>query len=75
MFNLPIPRLDPLDPLHRKLADAARQAEDVAAAVDIPETVKFQRARKMVRDELRAQGVAQRIDELVALLLGEEVDG
>lgn len=69
MFNLPIPQFDASDPLHRRLADAAERAEAVAAAVDIPQTVQFQRARRMVRDELKAAGIAQQIDELVTLLL------
>jgi hypothetical protein len=71
MFNLPIPRFDPNLELHRSLAAAAIRAERIAASVQLPETVKFQRARKLVRDVLRADGVAGEIDDLVSQLLGE----
>ena len=69
MFNLPIPRFDATDPLHNAIADAAREAEALAASVPLPENIKFQRARGLVRAALADAGVAQRIDELVARLL------
>ncbi|MCL6641129.1 MAG: hypothetical protein K6T92_07120, partial [Candidatus Rokubacteria bacterium] len=69
MFELPIPRFDGDDPLHRELADAAREAEDVAAGVPLPERIHFVRARRLIRDALRERGVSQRIDTLVAKLL------
>lgn len=69
IFNLPIPRFDAKVKLHRDLAKAAEQAEKVAAAVALPEGVKFQRARKLVRDALAEAGVSQKIDKLVAELL------
>jgi hypothetical protein len=71
MFNLPIPLFDPSVALHNDLAAAAREAERIAAAVELPETVKFQRARKLIRDALTDSGIAPRIDELVARLLDE----
>jgi len=70
MFNLPIPRFDAENAMHRALAEAAAEAEAVAAQVDLSEGAKFQRARGLVRDALREAGVAQRIDDLVARLLG-----
>ncbi len=69
MFNLPIPRFDPKNELHLALAAAAAEAEKVAAAVELPEAVKFQRARRMVRDALAEAGIAGKIDALVARLL------
>lgn len=69
MFNLPIPRYDAKIKLHRDLADAAAKAERVAAAVALPEGVKFQRARSLVRAALKEAGVAEAIDALVAKLL------
>jgi N-6 DNA Methylase len=69
MFTLPIPRFDAAASLHTELADAAREAEAIAAAVKLPETVKFQRARKLVRDALIDAGVAMRIDTFVARVL------
>jgi hypothetical protein len=57
--------------LHSELAAAAAEAERIAVAFELSETVKFQRARKLIRDALTASGVAQRIDELVARLLDQ----
>ena len=75
MFNLPIPRFDANTKLHRKLADAAERAEAIVAAVALPEGVKFQRARGMVRDALAAAGVSEIIDALVSKLLDENDGG
>ncbi len=70
MFNLPIPRFDVKKALHRALAEAAAEAEKVAARVELPEGAKFQRARGLVRAALKEANVAQKIDNLVAKLLG-----
>lgn len=72
MFNLPIPRFDANNALHRQIADAAREAEKIAAAVPLPENVKFQRARGLIRKALADTGLAQKIDALVARLLDGE---
>jgi hypothetical protein len=69
MFNLPIPRFDEKQKLHRDLAAAAAEAETIAASVGLPEKVKFQQARKLIREALASAGVSQRIDSLVAKLL------
>jgi hypothetical protein len=69
MFNLPIPRFDASESLHNELAAAAAEAERIAAAFELPETVKFQRARKLIRDALTESGIAPHIDGLVARLL------
>ena len=70
IFNLPIPRYDAKQPLHLTLAEAAEEAERIAAAVELPEGVRFQRARAFVRTALAEADVSQRIDRLVAELLG-----
>jgi hypothetical protein len=69
MFNLPIPRFDPKEQLHAALAEAAAEAERIAAQVELPEGIKFQRARAIVRTALAEAKVAQRIDALAAELL------
>jgi hypothetical protein len=69
MFNLPIPRFAAQNALHGDLAAAGAEAEQVAAAIDIPETVGFQRARRIIRTALAEAGLSQRIDDLVARLL------
>ena len=72
MFNLPIPRFDSKIELHREIAAAAARAEKIAAAVELPNDVKFQRARGLVRSALKENGIAEAIDELVARLLDGE---
>ena len=69
MFNLPIPKFDSKENLHRDLSAAAEHAEKVAAAVALKEDEHFTRARKHIRDALRADGVADAIDKLVERLL------
>ena len=69
MFNLPIPRFDEGAASHRELAAAAARAEAVAAAVELPEGVRFQRARGLVRAALAEAQISQQIDALVADLL------
>lgn len=71
MFTLPIPRFEASQTLHNELAAAAGEAERIAAAFELPESVKFQRARKLIRDALTESGVAPHIDELVARLLDQ----
>jgi hypothetical protein len=71
MFTLPIPRFDATTTLHQDLIAAASEAEMIAAAVEIPEAMKFQRARKLIRDALTESGIAPHIDELVGRLLDE----
>lgn len=69
MFNLPIPPFDAENKLHLALAEAAEEAEGIAAMVEFPEGVKFQRARALVRTALAEAGLSQRIDGLVTKLL------
>ena len=70
LFNLPIPAFDGKNRLHRDLAAAAAKAETCAAQLALPESVKFQRARGLVRAALTEAGIAQTIDALVDKLLG-----
>jgi len=69
MLSLPIPRFDPANGLHRRLAHAAERAERVAAAVPLREDEYFVRTRQRIREALREDGVSQQIDALVAELL------
>jgi hypothetical protein len=70
MFNLPIPLFNASDALHRDIAEAGAQAEQVAANVELKEGEKFQRARKRVRDALAEDGIGGDIEKLVEKLLG-----
>jgi hypothetical protein len=69
MFNLLIPRFNVSDRLPNAFAEAAREAEAIAAAVSLPENIKFQRARGLIRAALKDAGIVQKIDTLVAQLL------
>ncbi|WP_298373541.1 N-6 DNA methylase [Azospirillum sp.] len=70
-FNLPIPRFDAEDPLHQALVQAAQRAEALAALVELPDAIPFQRARALVRRALTDAAIAPDIDALVARLLDD----
>lgn len=72
MFTLPIPLFDGRIQLHADLAAAAAEAERVAGAVPIEPGTPFQRARRAIRAALAADGIAARMDALVADLLGPD---
>jgi hypothetical protein len=72
VFTLAIPRFDETVSLHVELACAGRDAENLAASVALPEAVKFQHARRLVREALVEAGISSRIDGLVAKLLDGE---
>jgi hypothetical protein len=72
MFELTIPKFDRSLPMHRELADAAGRAEQVAAAVALPEKGGFHAARRAIREALAADGIGERIDQLVAALLDSQ---
>jgi SAM-dependent methyltransferase len=65
----PIPTYDPGEPIHTKLVMAASEGEEVAAAVDIPEDMGFQAARKLIRAALVEAGVATKLNRAVAEVL------
>ena len=68
VFNLPIPRFDENNTLHRALADTAITAEMVAYAVPAKEEY-FTRTRKRVRSALAKDGIGTHLEELVTELL------
>ena len=69
VFNLPIPRYNGGNALHRRIAQAARTAEDVARLVPMKEGEYFTRARKRIRAALKEHGIADRLEDLVTELL------
>ena len=69
LFNLPIPTFDRSNKLHRDLARASAKAESIAADVVLPEDMKFQKARGLIRAALKDAGIALQIDRLVEALL------
>lgn len=70
MLSLPIPSYDASNPLQQELAKAVAHAEKVAASVPLKEETHFVSARRLIRKALQEDGVAHRIDGLVAELLG-----
>ena len=69
VWELLIPEFDRRKGLHRELAEAAAEAEQVAAAVELQEGAHFMRQRRAIRDALAADGIAAIIDGLVGQLL------
>ena len=69
-FTLPIPRFDRTIVAHMALSDAAVEAERVAAGVVLDPAAPFTTKRAAIRDALLTDGIAGRIDALVADLLG-----
>lgn len=69
VWELRIPEYARAEPLHCELADAAVEAERVAARAALPEGAYFTRRRRIIRDSLIADGIAKKIDVLVSRLL------
>lgn len=68
MFELPIPLFDSKNALHKEIAQASKRASRVAAKVDIA-GLFFTRARSLIREAVRKDGVAQEIERLIQRLL------
>ena len=68
VWELPIPDFDRRVALHRDLAAAAAEAEQVAGEVALPDG-DYRRKRRAIRDALAAIGLSARIDGLVSRLL------
>ena len=69
VFNMPIPRYDSANALHRRLSEAAETAEDVAGLVPVKEGDYFVSARKRIRAALSEHGIAATLESLAAELL------
>ena len=73
-FSLAIPKYDPGEALHRRIAGLAQRAEVQAASVALPERIHFISARQRIRRALVASGLAGDIDAAVRELLGSSFD-
>jgi hypothetical protein len=69
VWTLAIPVFDAAEALHVDLAAAALHAAEVAARVELPDEAHFTTKRRLIRDALVADGVAQTIERLVDALL------
>lgn len=74
VWRLPVPKFDPDDEQHMQLVDLSSEGEEIAAAVEIPGSLDFKKARGLVRDALHAADVSPQSDEIVRELLRLEVD-
>jgi hypothetical protein len=70
-FNLPIPKFDAGESLHNELAVCGVEAETISASARRSEGEHFTRSRKRIREALADVGLAERINHLVARVLGE----
>ena len=68
VWTLPIPEFDAAEALHTDLAAAALHAAAVAARVQLPD-IYFTAKRRLIREALVADGVAETIERLVDALL------
>ncbi len=69
MWELPIPDYDAREALHAEIAALGAEAENVSASVPLDDRQPFGIQRRAIRDALAADGIAARIDGLVAKLL------
>ena len=69
IFQLPIPIFEPDNERHADLIKLARQAGEIAMALELPST-SFQSQRRHIREALADDGIGPAIDAAVATLLG-----
>lgn len=75
VFTAVFPLFDSRRDDHLELAGLGKQAETLTAAVDLDDAWQFQKARRVVRDALKEDGLAGRIDMAVSELLGLTAKG
>jgi len=69
ILSLPIPKFNESNKQHIALSKAAAHAEEIAADVQLAGGMHFITARQKIRAALHEDGIAQKIDKLVAELL------
>jgi hypothetical protein len=69
LFAISFPTFDPANAVHAEIASLAERAEAVVAALALDEGWQFQKARRVVREALRADGIGLEIDRAVHTLL------
>jgi hypothetical protein len=75
VFAFPIPLVDQSNELHKEIARLAARAETVAAALELPDTWQFQKARRVTRDALAEDGVISELDRVVKQMIEEPPGG
>jgi len=69
VWRLPIPLFDGKNEDHERLASLASHAEALAAETDISGKRTFQAQRRLIREALEREGIAEAVDEIVLRLL------
>lgn len=69
VFEVPFPRFEQSDPLHKAIADAGQRAAVCAESVQLDGSEYFTTARSLIRDALDSTGLSDEIDTLVLDLL------
>ncbi len=69
VWNAPIPTFDETIDLHRQIVALADRSQSVASDVELAPELGFQRARKVIREALAADGVLSELDRHVRQLL------
>lgn len=69
VWTLPIPEFDGAEALHADLSAAAMHAAAIVANVELPSAAHFTTQRRLVRQALADDGVAETIERLVDALL------
>ena len=68
VWNLPIPLFDVNNELHIRIAELARECENLVTTLDLDE-YQFQKARKVIRNSLVEKGLMEKLDSSVKQLL------
>ncbi|MFF8195935.1 N-6 DNA methylase [Streptomyces bobili] len=69
VWQLPIPRFDPTNPTHHRLAELGAAEAERIAALGLDETKNFVKLRQVVRSVIAVSPDAEELDYLVRLLL------
>ncbi|WP_247750756.1 MULTISPECIES: N-6 DNA methylase [unclassified Rhizobium] len=70
VWEVPIPKYDPENTLHRRLSELGRKAEGIVASFPIDIDVHFSATRRHIRGHLNATVEGQEINELTFELIG-----
>jgi SAM-dependent methyltransferase len=71
VWKLPIPKFDPSNRDHMKLAKQAAHVETAVAALELDDDLHFAARRRRIREFLVDHPIAQQIEKSVAKLLGQ----
>lgn len=69
VWHLPIPLFNPLDAQHVRLAQLGGEAEQIAAAVPLDDSKRFETQRRVIREAIAASEAGRTIEKEVASLL------